>query len=93
MRKYIQQYYQAAKIPARQDWPKTEKRWTRIHIDFVGTIEDRMYLIVVDSHSRLTEVIPLKHAPTMSTIVALDKVFTTHGIIEVPVSDNGTQFT
>lgn len=62
-------------------WHKTEKPWTRLHIDFVGPIEGMMYLIVIDSHSKWPEVIPL----TTSIIVALDKGY---GISEMLVSDN-----
>ena len=37
------------------DWP--DSPWSRIHIDYAGPIEGKMLLIVVDAHSKWTEVV------------------------------------
>ena len=34
-------------------WP--EKPWKRIHLDLAGPLDGRMYLLVVDSHSKWPE--------------------------------------
>lgn len=59
-------------------------------IDFAGSIEDKTYLDVVDSHSKWPETIPLRPATTTSNMAVLDKVVATHGISEMFVSDNET---
>ena len=33
-------------------WPWPTKPWKRVHIDFAGPFQNRMYLIVVDAHSK-----------------------------------------
>ena len=73
------------------EWPS--QPWTRIHIDFVGPFEGKMFLVVVDSHSKWLDVIPVANANSNNTIRELRKLFATHGIPEVIVSDNGTAFT
>ena len=35
-----------------QPWPWPDKPWTRIHIDYAGPMEGRMFLIVTDAHSK-----------------------------------------
>nr|XP_050052013.2 uncharacterized protein K02A2.6-like [Dermacentor andersoni] len=75
------------------NWPKTEERWSRIHIDFAGPVTGKMVLVVVAAHSKWTEAIPMKHANVESTIRALRSIFARFGVPRTIVSDNGTQFT
>ncbi|XP_062714269.1 uncharacterized protein K02A2.6-like [Aedes albopictus] len=45
----------AAKAPVKakpEPWPKTEKPWTRIHIDYAGPVDGNYFLVVVDPFSR-----------------------------------------
>ena len=76
-----------------QPWPWPDKPWTRIHIDYAGPMEGRMFLIVTDAHSKWVDI----HATTSSTsnvtIEMLRKSFATLGLPEVVVSDNATAFT
>jgi len=74
-------------------WESPSHPWTRLHIDFSGPLEGRMFLIVVDSHSKWLDAIPVSNANSVSTIRELRKLFATHGIPEIVVSDNGTAFT
>ena len=73
------------------EWPS--QPWTRLHIDFAGPFEGKMFLVVVDSHSKWLDVIPVSNANSANTIRELRKLFATHGIPDVIVSDNGTAFT
>ena len=73
------------------EWPS--QPWTRLHIDFAGPFEGKMFLVVVDSHSKWLDVIPVANANTVTTIKELRKQFATHGIPNIIVSDNGTAFT
>ena len=72
-------------------WPT--KPWSRIHIDYAGPFLGEMFLVVVDAHSKWPEVVRVSSATTETTINALRFLFSSHGIPEVLVSDNGSQFT
>ena len=81
-----------AQTPLHQwDWPK--QPWARVHIDYAGPFRGRMFLIVVDAHSKWMEVVVVPSANSVNTIQKLRAIFATHGIPEVLVSDNGTPFT
>ncbi|XP_015676193.1 cytochrome P450 2K6-like [Protobothrops mucrosquamatus] len=70
-------------------WETTQTPWSRIHVDYAGPFQGQVFLIVVDSHSKWLEVAPV---PTR-TIQKLRRIFATHGLPDVIVSDNGAQFT
>ena len=72
-------------------WPTTP--WKRIHIDFAGPFLDKMFLIVVDAHSKWPEVIQMSSTTSFKTIEALRSLFAKYGLPEQLVSDNGPQFT
>ena len=74
-------------------WPKTDQRWSRIHVDFAGPMEDIYYLIVVDSYTKWPEVLRCKRPTTGVTITFLHELFARFGVVDCLVSDNGTQFT
>ena len=73
------------------EWP--EKPWSRLHIDNAGPISGKMFLVVVDAHSKYMEVQVVNSATSSSTIEKLRTIFATHGIPETIVSDNGTPCT
>ena len=54
---------------------------------------DKMFLVIIDSHSKWLEVVPVPTANSANTIMVLRNVFARYGIPEVVVSDNGTTFT
>ena len=68
-------------------WPWATRIWQRAHIDFAETGEHN-YLIVVDSHSKWLEVIPMK---TITSEKTIDVLRTYSHLMEI-VSDNGPQF-
>nr|VZI25731.1 unnamed protein product [Spirometra erinaceieuropaei] len=87
---------QAAKMPPRQPpvpWASPERPWSRVHIDFAGPHNGVSYLILVDAYSKWPEIAPLNPATASSTIAFLRRIFSQHGLPEVLVSDNGSQFT
>ena len=73
-------------------WSWPSHPWDRIHIDFAGPFMGRMYLIVVDAHSKWPEVIEMRNTTATSTILELRRLFASHGIPRQLVSDNGPQF-
>ena len=44
--------------------PKTDRLWSRIHIDFAGPLDGFYYLITVDSFSKWPEIFRYKKATT-----------------------------
>ena len=72
-------------------WPTSP--WKRIHIDFAGPFLDKMFLIVVDAHSKWPEVVQMSSTTTSKTVEVLQVLFAKYGLPEQLVSDNGPQFT
>ena len=44
------------------------KPWKRIHIDYAGPFQGHLLLVVVDSHSKWLEVVPVSFPTTMKTV-------------------------
>ncbi|XP_039200408.1 uncharacterized protein K02A2.6-like [Crotalus tigris] len=74
-------------------WEETHAPWSRVHIDYAGPFQGQFFLIVVDSHSKWLEVIPVSTTMTARTIQVLRGIFAPHGLPDILVSDNGPQFT
>ena len=73
------------------EWPS--RPWSRIHIDYAGPCMGKMFLIVIDAHSKWLDIHCVNNATTEITIAKLRSTFATHGLPEVIVSDNGAVFT
>lgn len=72
------------------EWP--EEPWQRVHVDFAGPFEDRMFLVAVDAHSKWPEVSIMRSTTAEKTIEKLGEIFSRFGFPEQLVSDNGPQF-
>ena len=66
--------------------------WQRIHVAFVGLFIAEMFLLVADAHSKWPEVVKMNSTTATKTVEELRKLFSTHGLPEQLVSDNGPQF-
>ena len=53
----------------------------------------RKFFVVVDAHSKWLEVVPVPNLTSQTAIDTLRSIFTTHGLPELLVSDNGPSFT
>ncbi|KAK4315872.1 hypothetical protein Pmani_012923 [Petrolisthes manimaculis] len=73
------------------EWPSVP--WSRIHVEHAGPFMGKLFLIVVDSHSKWMEVKLVSSTSTNVAIDALNSIFATHGLSVTLVSDNGTAFT
>ena len=75
-----------------QPWEWATAQWQRLHIDYAGPFQNSMFLVVVDTHSKWPEVIPMSYTTTSKTVEVLRDLFARFGIPEQIVSDNGPQF-
>lgn len=73
------------------DWP--ECPWQCIHLDYAGPFMEKMFLIVIDAHSKWMEVEIVNSSTAQATIEHLKASFARLGLPEVVVTDNGTCFT
>ena len=73
-------------------WPWANHPMQRLHIDY-AEIEGLQVLVIIDVHSKWIEAVPMHSATADTTINALHKFFSSFGLPEEIVSDNGTQFT
>ena len=72
-------------------WPT--KPWERIHVDFAGPFQNKMFLNVVNAHSKWPEVMQMTSTSAEQTIIVLRQLFASYGLPLQLVSDNGPQFT
>ena len=80
-----------AKAPL-HPWSWPTKPWERIHLDFAGPFMGKSLLIIVDAYSKWSEVIEMSSTTTAKMITVLRQVFSSYGLPEQIVSDNGPQF-
>ena len=73
-------------------WETPNAPWLRIHMDFAGPYHGKMFLIVVDAYSKWLEVAMMAEATSRATVNKLRQIFSTHGLPQVSVSDNGPAF-
>ena len=73
-------------------WIFPARPWSRIHVDFARPIGGCTYLVVVDAYSKYPEVVKMTSTTSSATITALRDIFSRHGLPEILVSDNGSQF-
>ena len=70
-----------------------KKPWEKIHVDFKGPLPGGKYLLVlIDRYTRYPEVEVLTSIVETQVMRKLRKIFATHGLPEVLVSDNGPPF-
>ena len=75
-----------------QPWIWPSKPWDRIHVDFAGPFQDKMFFVAVDAHSKWPEVYEVSNTTAEGTVRILRHIFASHGIPHQLVSDNGPQF-
>ncbi|KRY59948.1 Uncharacterized protein T03_8367 [Trichinella britovi] len=80
-------------------WESPRILWSRMHVNLAGPICGKNYLIVVDAFSKWLEVRVLKNTTSELVISCLRHPWTSmcqisiHGLPDIIVADNGTQFT
>ncbi|KAL1421127.1 hypothetical protein MTO96_023434 [Rhipicephalus appendiculatus] len=74
------------------EWKRTTTPWHTIPADFVGPMEGRMLLIVVDAYSKWPEVRTMRNIQPLAPIEELRNLFTTFSIPKRLFTDNGLSF-
>ena len=73
-----------------QPWKWPTCPWSRVHIDFAGPFQNKLFLVVVDAHSKWVEA---KVVSSTSSAAAINNLRALFGLPELIVSDNGPAFT
>ncbi|XP_048006573.1 uncharacterized protein K02A2.6-like [Leguminivora glycinivorella] len=71
-------------------WP--DRQWSRIHLDFMGPIAGKTYLVVIDAMSKWVEIFHMTSTTATAVITTLCELFSRWGIPKQIVSDNGPPF-
>ena len=71
-------------------WPSCP--WARLHIDYASPVDGKMFLIVIDAHSKWIEAFCTPTSTSKAVIEELRTLFSRFGLPETIVSDNGTCF-
>ena len=74
-------------------WKWPEELWVRLHTDYAGPFMEYMYLIVIDSHSKWLDVLPVLKATSQSKVRKMKRIFVIHRLPDEIVTGNGTSFT
>ena len=72
------------------EWP--HKPCLRLHLDYADPFLGKMFLIVMDAHSKRMEAFQMNKSTSSATIEKLRIAFVTHGLQEIVVTDNGSKF-
>lgn len=74
-------------------WQFPERAWQRIHMDLAGPFHNKMWLIIMDAHSKWPEVFNMQSNTTTANVLSkLREVISRFGLPEQIVTDNGRQF-
>ncbi|RUS86742.1 hypothetical protein EGW08_005532 [Elysia chlorotica] len=66
------------------DWP--QQPWSRVHMDFAGPFLGKMFLIIIDAHSKWIDIRIMSKITASDTILELREVFSTFGLPEMPAA-------
>ena len=73
-------------------WSWPSRPWARMYIDYAGPVDGKMFLIVIDAHSKWIEAFCTPTSTSKAVIEELRTLFSRFGLPETIVSDNGTCF-
>ena len=56
-------------------WSYPAKAWSKVHIGYAGPVNNAMYLVIVDAHSKFPEVVKMSSTTSVATIQVLHEIF------------------
>ena len=75
-------------------WAFPEQPWQRLHLDFLEPVYNRIWLVIVDAHSKWPEMISFSSMPSSKVLTnTLRNIFARFGLPLEIVTDNAAQFT
>ena len=74
-------------------WERPQQPWSRVHADYTGPFLGKMFLILVNAHTKWMDVHMTSSSTSQVTIEKMRAIFAALGIPETLVMDNGTAFT
>ena len=66
--------------------------WSRLHVDYAGPFMGKMFLLIIDAHSKWMDIHCVNSATSSVTIDKMRSTFASRGLPELVVSDNGSNF-
>lgn len=75
-----------------QPWSWPTRPWQRLHVDYAEH-QGQYFFVLTDAHSKWPEIFAMTKTTTEKTITILRHLFSSYGLPEEIVSDNGPQFT
>lgn len=73
-------------------WPYPSHPFHRVHLDFLGPLNGRMFLVIVDAYSKWVEVYEMNSCTSTALIERLYEFMSRFGLPRTFVTDNGTAF-
>ena len=73
-------------------WKWPTRPWARLHLDYAGPFLGKMFLVLIDAHSKWIEAICTPSATSDVVIQELRTLFAQFGLPETIVTDNGSCF-
>ena len=73
-------------------WKWSTRPWARLHLDFADPLLGKMFLVLIDTHSKWIKVFYTSTATSVVVIKVLRSVFAKFGLPETIVTDNGSSF-
>ncbi|KAG7295105.1 hypothetical protein JYU34_022039 [Plutella xylostella] len=74
-------------------WPYPPEPWHRVHLDFLGPMNNKMFLIIVDAYSKWVEVYDVSSGYGSKVVIQiLCELMARYGLINTLCTDNGTTF-
>ena len=72
------------------EWPGCP--WSRVRVDYVGPFMRKMFLLIIDAHSKLMDIHCVNSATSNVTIDKVRSTFASPGLPGIVVSDSGSNF-
>ncbi|XP_042235355.1 uncharacterized protein LOC121875075 [Homarus americanus] len=73
-------------------WERPQQPWSMIHLDYAGPFMGKMFLVIIDAHSKRMYLHPTNFATSYSAIEELKNTFASQGLPDTVMTDIGTNF-